>query len=319
MSDGAAIATSENGATVANRVDFAVIGDIMTECILRDALPGTTWVCDPGNLSLGGPGMNVAWHLTNLDRRAKIIGCIGDRDKALLQTFADVGVDLSGVFSLSGASDQLVAVITKGIHRSVYIRAPISDPTYELMVDACQGARCIVLNGSRHPRLRQGFAQIAAVTNAFVAFNPSYAVFTYDLHELEAPLAASALTILNESETAFVCDRLGAGSAEELSRRFGQCLVTTLGDRGAVIYRDGRTTRVPSVSGVKGDVLGAGDAFLAGLLMQMVEGRSAESASLFAAALASVVITSREIRPRVDTAMVRRYMEQRQTAMDPPL
>jgi ribokinase len=316
MGSGAAFAPSDGGGRDAYETRFAVIGDIMIECILRDAPPGTTWVCDPGDFALGGPAINVAWHLTHLDRRSRVIGCIGDRDQAILKTFADAGVDISQVILQSGASDQLVAVVTKGIHRSVYIRASISDAIYGLMIDACHGAEYIVLNGSRHPRLRRGFAQLAASTSAFVAFNPSYAVFTYDPHELDAVITASRLTILNETETEFVCERLAARGAEELSRRFGECVVTTLGDRGAIIYRDGRSSRIPSVSGTKGDVLGAGDAFLAGLLIEMAAGQSVENAGRFAAALASVVVTSGEIRPPTDSVTLQRYIKERQAAIE---
>ena len=194
-------------------VQFAVIGDLMVEYMLYDAPADSTRVLDPRDLALGGPAFNVAWHLAHLRRSALLVGCLGDRETELLQPFKDAGVDLSGVVRQPGASDQLVAFVTKGIHRSVYIRAPVSDEIYESMIDACYSAECIVLNGSRHPYLRRRFAELMASTTALVVSNPSYAVFTYERYELENLIKQSKLTILNEPETKFVCAQLDARNA----------------------------------------------------------------------------------------------------------
>lgn len=294
-------------------VEFAVIGDLMVECMLPEVPPGTTRIYDPGELALGGPALNVAWHLAHLGWRSRLIGCSGDRDEGLLQPFAEAGVELSDVIRQPGTSDLLVVLSSGDGHRSVYIRAPISEATFERMLAACRGADCIVLNGSRHPRLRRGFAELAASSHAFVAFNPSYAVFTYDRQELEAVVAAADLTIVNERESEWVCELLDAPNAGEVSGRYCKCFVTTLEDRGAIVHRDGRSTTVESVSNVTGNVLGAGDAFLTGLVAEMLAGRTAEDAGAFAAALASFVARTRELRPAVPEAAVRERMRQHQT------
>jgi sugar/nucleoside kinase (ribokinase family) len=290
--------------------EFAVIGDLMVECILHDPPLASTHICDAGELVIGGPALNVAWHLTHLGRRPKLIGCAGDRDRALVQAVEDAGVDVSKVVFQQGASDLLVTMTTDGSHRSVYIRADVTSETFEEMLDACRNAECIVLNGSRHAGLQQGFARLAASSTAFVAFNPSYAVYTYEREELEAVVEASDLTILNHRETGFVCKQFGVRDACELSRRFGDgCIVMTGEDRGAIVYRNGSLTGVPSISRIPGNVLGTGDAFLAGLLADRRSGTVPEESGLFAAALASIVARTGELRPVVTEDAVRESME----------
>jgi sugar/nucleoside kinase (ribokinase family) len=135
-------------------------------------------------------------------------------------------------------------------------------------------------------------------------------VYTYDLKVLEAVVAASDLTILNHRETGFVCKEFGVRDACELSRRFHDgCIVTTGEDRGAIVYRNGHLTGVPSISRIPGNVLGAGDAFLAGLLADRRAGKIPEEAGLFAAALASIVARTGELRPVVTEDAVRESME----------
>jgi len=299
--------------------EFAVIGDLMLECINGEVEPGKDVNYGGRELTLGGHVLNVTWHLTrNLGRRSALISFIDKRDYPRLKKYKDAGIELM-VIPQSVATDLLALVMTNDKYLGVYIPARVPESTYEDILGRWRGSKCIVLNGSRHGRLRSGFVDVASSANdkAVVAFNPAYAVSEYETNDLISIIEASHFTILNKLETEVLCDRFQVHDAEELSKRFDQtCIVTTREHDGAEIYRAGHATHIESMSGVVKNALGAGDAFLAGLLAEKLNDRSDEDAGDFAAALAARVVRSGLMRPEVTQDEVREHVMRHKEGRD---
>ena len=287
-----------------DRHDIVSAGDIMVECMLdlpRLPEPKSTVIVDSGRVNLGGPAINVAWHLSQLGQHPRLVGLYGLRDRPLVdQLFANSAVNLAGLIGGEGASDLLVGFITDEGHRSVYVRMPAPAATVERFSNECLSAYCLILNGSQHAALRAVYVQLVELFSPRItAFNPSYAIYTYEDELLAALIAAATLTILNERETQYACQRLGMNDAQALSQQTKGYLVTTREDKGAHIWKQGQGVHIPSVSGITGDVIGAGDAFFSGLLHEILSGRDPKAAGKFGAALAAFVVEDGNPRPAV--------------------
>ena len=70
-------------------------------------------------------------------------------------------------------------------------------------------------------------------------------------------------------------------------------MVITLGSMGSVIYHEGRFYDIPAyIPSTVVDVTGSGDTYMAGYLYQRVKGASIQEAGEFAAAMATLKISS---------------------------
>lgn len=102
-------------------------------------------------------------------------------------------------------------------------------------------------------------------------------------NETEAAML-SGLPVTNTAEAEAAADALiarGAGS-----------VVITLGEKGALLRRNGQTVLAPAVkAGKLVDTTGAGDSFNAGIAVALSEGRSMAEALRFACAVAGLKVT----------------------------
>jgi len=80
----------------------------------------------------------------------------------------------------------------------------------------------------------------------------------------------------------------------------------TRGENGCVVWTDREVVELPGIKVAVADTVGAGDAFTAGLLTQILEGQSLPEAARFANALAAQVAARPGGTPRIDRAEVER-------------
>lgn len=78
--------------------------------------------------------------------------------------------------------------------------------------------------------------------------------------------------------------------------------VVTLGGDGAMVYEDGKTTKIPPQKATVVDTTGAGDCFTAALAVGLCEGRTLKDAAIFANKAASLAVS----RPYAVAAMPKR-------------
>jgi len=107
--------------------------------------------------------------------------------------------------------------------------------------------------------------------------------------QMEEMLTGCAVLISNDYELEMILKKTALG-LEDVIERVG-ALITTLGEKGAEIRRRGEQTRIPavSVSQVK-DPTGAGDAFRAGLIKGMVDGKDLLDAARIGATCAAYAV-----------------------------
>ena len=188
----------------------------------------------------------------------------------------------------------------------------ISESDVAELVGSCSGAHCLVLTGSRHQLMRQAFVRLAKdAGRTFLVFNPSYTVETYSREEFGTLVGSMDVAILNKQEAQYVCDTFGFADPAALSCRMRGALVVTSGKAGATAWQCGNATDVPSLSTSESNVDGAGDAFLAGFVHQLLLGDTTKLAGVFGAALASFVVESGDCRPAVTRAEVWERLQKR--------
>jgi adenosine kinase len=107
--------------------------------------------------------------------------------------------------------------------------------------------------------------------------------------QLEEMIEGSAVLISNDYELEMIQKKTGLDKPALVERV--DALITTLGEEGAEIIRNAKSVRIPSVpvSEVK-DPTGAGDAFRAGLIKGMVDGRDIVDAARLGATCASYAV-----------------------------
>ena len=128
---------------------------------------------------------------------------------------------------------------------------------------------------------------------ARVVFAPSYSIYSLQPEDLESWLSSSDVTALNAQEDEFVRN-LGLGRFLDDAAKIN---VTTLGSKGARIREASETHEIPSYSSLGGDVVGAGDAFLAGYLDKHIDGKSAQIAGRYGALAADELVGSESTLP----------------------
>ncbi|WP_158055404.1 carbohydrate kinase family protein [Halorussus halophilus] len=251
--------------------------------------------------AVGGVAANVASGLTRLGSDTGIVARLGDDEDArrVLRDLEDRGIDTERV--RRGCEDERTS--------------------YTMVLRNDDGERMIVAGGESVVNLRLDEEDFAYLSDADTVFASAYAPDPVASALVEAkeagdlpPLVFDLAGPLEELENRGarpetidamlpVCDLflasevpiqsyLGASGREALSElhsRGVQRAALTRGEDGALLLADGEVIDVPAFEIDATDTTGAGDAFTAGLLdAWLLEGKSPETAGLFAAATAAL-------------------------------
>ncbi len=231
----------------------------------------------------GGKGANQALAARRLGAAVRLIAAVGtdpNADAALALLERD-GVDLTGVVRVPSAPTgvALIAVAQSGENQIVVA------PGANALLDA--GAVQVPDSDAVICQLEIGTATIEA---AAAAARNLFCINLAPARKLPPPLLARAdVLIVNESEHAFY--------GETLDRTPG-LLALTLGAAGAVLQRNGKIVaraRPPAVTAV--DTTGAGDAFVAALVVALAEHQPLDRALRFACTAGAVAASRPGAQP----------------------
>jgi ribokinase len=85
--------------------------------------------------------------------------------------------------------------------------------------------------------------------------------------------------------------------ARELLRKGVKCVITTLGEKGALLVNESAMVHVPAIQVSAVDTTGAGDAFNAGLATALAFGASLEHAVRFAVIIGGLAVAKEGVIP----------------------
>lgn len=290
-----------------NDKKLVCVGDVMLERFAAlPALPpiNTTAILDDAPQSVGGTMFNLCWYFAHLDDRASVVGLAGTEERKFVEEqFRHAQIDSTNLLFAKGHTNSLIAITFGHDSYYLYFRQPSPPNLEQFLYDHCTGSSQLVLCGSRHSQIRNTFVQLAEeFKGEWLIFCPSYSIYEYSSKQLRKILHFSTITIINEQEAGFVRQSLEVVDLEQLAVENQTCVIVTYADKGAWMYGKGEAIHIPSLTKpyIKGDIIGAGDAFLAGLLHELRKGCSLRNALPCAATLAAIVAETGQIRPVVN-------------------
>jgi 2-dehydro-3-deoxygluconokinase len=261
------------------------------------------------DLGVAGAESNVAIGARRLGWPAAWVGRVGDDElgELVVGRIRAEGVDVAGVVRDPSAPTSLMVKErrTAGLVRVVYYRR--HGPGSQLRPDDVDEGRVAAagllhLTGitpalSRSARATVEHAvEVARAAGVPVSFDLNYRAALWPPDEA-APvlrdLAGRADLVFAGDDEAELCGL--DGDPEALARGLAALgaghAVVKLGERGAVACADGRVQRVDAVPVQVVDPVGAGDAFVAGYLVETLAGRPVEERLRTAAACGAFAVT----------------------------
>lgn len=282
--------------------EVACIGDLFLECIVPfPPASHPTTIVGSECAVLGGNAYTICWNFAQLGLRCALLAPFARcRGPLIYRSFLD-SKQRRGIVWTDGDSDLLVAFVAPDRHCSLYLKGDLPRATVGRISRSARRFEWVILAGSRHDTLRRAFVQLARLRRRpALVFTPSYTVFEYERDDLTVLLDRVTLAILNESEARYAGEVLGVTTPRALARRMQGTLIVTYADRGAVAYIASEVLPIESVSSREGDVVGAGDAFLAAYLHTLWTDAPPAQALRFAAVTAAAVADAGTVRVRLD-------------------
>jgi ribokinase len=253
-------------------VSINIIGSINLDIVASGApLPRAGETVTGASLAYhpGGKGANQALAARRLGADVAMFGAVGD-DGAAHQALALLragGVDLAGVRICAGVPTgvALIAVNPEGENQIVVAAGANGEVTFDGQLRPADATIC---------QLEIPIATIEALAANIKGF------FAINL----APVHRVSKALLHRADLVIVNDGEAEAYGDELADLPG-LLVVTLGAEGAVMYLGGGQSvwaKPPIVTPV--DTTGAGDTFVAALVVALMEGQTYQDAMDFACA-----------------------------------
>lgn len=249
----------------------------------------------------GGKGSNQAIATARLGAPVEFLAKIG-RD--------DFGAMARGIYAREGVG-------TRFLHES----ADQSTGSAAIIIDAEAGENAIIVVPGAAAALTAAEIDAAApaIGASAVFLTQLETPLSLAVHALRAARAAGTTTILNPAPAAALSDEVlslvdiltpneteaamlsglpvtnqqeAEAAADALIARGAGAVIVTLGDKGALLRKDGQTVLAPVVkAGPVVDTTGAGDSFNAGIAVALSEGKALPEALTFACAVAGLKVT----------------------------
>lgn len=241
-----------------------------------------------------GAGGNAAADMAALCPNVIPVGVVGKdwRGDSLLRVLSEGGMDVSRILRLDGRMTSAyckpmrmgyLGIPTEDPRLDFESAAPLSDAEEDALIANLEAAvakadvLCVsdqLENGCITPRVRERINALAAEGLLVVVDSRSrigqYRSCVLKPNEIECARALG----LDAAALGRGCDEIEIEqSARALSEKNGCDVCLTLGDRGALLYRGGKLTRLSAIP-VSGEVdtVGAGDCFLSAFSLALAAG-----------------------------------------------
>jgi fructokinase len=275
------------------------------------------WDMLPSGKQAGGAPMNVAVQLKNLGLNPLMISRVGEDE---------LGEELLAFLQERGLSPDLVQ--QGKTHLTGIVKANITDQNevvYKIVHPVAwdyiqpEGALLTIAATSdvfvfgslvaRSVDTRQTLLHLLEKA-PFKVFDVNLRSPFYDQAGIEELLYKADMVKMNEHELALIASWSGLSNEleeaiEGIAARFDIATIcVTLGAEGAMLWKNNTFYRNAGFKVVVNDTIGSGDAFLAGLLSNLTQGRTPEESLQFACAMGSLVATHQGATPIISSEQV---------------
>ncbi|SEF40512.1 ribokinase [Parabacteroides chinchillae] len=279
-----------------------VVGSSNTDMVIKTEhlpRPGETVLGGTFFMNPGGKGANQAVAISRLGGKVSFVCKTGSDifGHQSQQLFEEEGIDTSYIFSDPNHPSG-VALITVDAHAENCIvvasgaNANLLPSDLAQAIEAIDEADLILMQLEIPMETVEYVAEIAYRKNKKVILNPAPA----------CPLPSSLLQHLymitpNETEAEMISgikitDEISAGEAAKRISDMGvQCVIITLGSKGALVYQDSVVDIIPALKVNAVDTTAAGDIFNGALTVALSEGRDLPDAVRFACKASAISVT----------------------------
>jgi fructokinase len=272
------------------------------------------WDNLPSGAKPGGAPMNVALHLNRIGQKVSISSKVGkdERGKKLLAFLEDSGLqtDLIQIDETLPTSEVLVH-LDENNNATYEICEPVAWDNLVLTDSLKSQAKTsgLIIYGtlaSRNPETRNTILHL--LENDVVKLIDVNLRQPYDTREIvEQLILKSDIVKLNDEELGVFGQWYNKHKHDEKSlvkwfaEEYNSKMVcVTKGDKGALLYSDGEFYEHPGFKVDAVDTVGAGDAFLAGFIAALLEGKTNDKALEFACAAGAFVASKAGATPEYD-------------------
>ncbi len=251
----------------------------------------------------GGGGINVARVVAALGGRTLALTLAGGFSGRFLEELLDEAklphrrVPIAG---LTRISHTVTDVSTGHEYRFVAPGPLVHEAEWTAMLDAVAATRAgwLIASGSLPPGVPEDFYARLGVLAREAGMR-----FVLDTSgvALRSGLGCGAVTLVKSSLTeleSVAGRRLPDTAAQEeaaqdiVRRGQAELVALTLGEHGAVLASEAGLLRLPALKVIENGTVGAGDSFLAGMVMALSEGRTAADAFAWGVAAGAAAVTA---------------------------
>ncbi len=289
-----------------------VVGSLNMDLVIRAPRipqPGETIIGSELHTVPGGKGANQAVAAARLGVRVSMVGRVGHDAFAgpLLDNLTATGVDHTFVTGDAEAATGVALIVVDDAGQNSIVVASganmrLSPADVEAAEAAISAAQVVLLQLESPLETVTRAAEIARAHGVTVILNPAPA----------RPLPAGLLSLVdvlvpNESETELlsgmpVGNQAEAEAAAAALRASGVgTLILTLGERGAMLAREGEAALFPAFDVTPVDTTAAGDAFVGGLAVALAEGKALAEAVRWGNAAGALATTRLGAQPSLPT------------------
>lgn len=256
----------------------------------------------------GGKGANQAYAIGKLGGDVCMLGKVGtdEAGKSMLRNLLEVAVDISKIeFSNASTGTAWICVNEEGDNSIVVIpgaNKQVDIPYIERNLYEIQKAEMVILQLEIPIETVCFAAKEAKRRGKLVILDPAPAkaglpaeLFSYV--DIIKPNETELATLTGMDASAGVEDMV-----QELRKIYKGTLVISMGEKGVMIDDGDYSSRMPARKTMVVDTTAAGDSFVAGMALKLVENQSLGDAIAYAQKLASIVVSRSGAQSSIPTA-----------------
>ncbi|MEM3832335.1 MAG: carbohydrate kinase family protein [Thermoprotei archaeon] len=243
----------------------------------------------------GGSAANVAVGTSRLGIRSGYIGKVGmdSFGSTLLEEIRRDGVDVSRVkIDFDGSTGFTIIIVNKDGQVVMYGFEGVSDKLMpdELDVQYIGSAEHLHITGLRLSTAVKA-AKVAKKAGVVVSFDPGRLVSMIGMEKLKPLLRLCDILLLNSFEAGSLTNTSDPREAAIILNKVVPVVIVKMGDKGVYVKNGDNEFSIPAHKVKVVDTTGAGDAFSAGFITGLLEGKDLRDSVSFANAVAALKIT----------------------------
>jgi len=237
----------------------------------------------------GGCAGNIAYNLNLLGENALPMATVGKDFINYAQWMDECGINRQYIKTIDDTFTGQAFITTDLDDNQITAFHPgAMSNSHENQVGDAEGIRMGIVSPDGRDGMIQHAEQFAQADIPFI-FDPGQGMPMFDGNDLLTFVEQASWVTLNDYEAQLLQERTGK-SAEEIASMV-KALVITLGEKGSIIYADGKTYEIPTAKPeAVVDPTGCGDAYRAGLLYGLMHDYDWETTGRLAALLGALKV-----------------------------